>query len=95
MEATAINALLDIRDALRQIAKELDVQNKNRQKVLEEQRALMRERAFLCLQNHFFLVVCIMWLVTEKNGSIYCFMILILILNQLTGISPTGSGILV
>jgi len=46
MEATAINALLDIRDALRQIAKELDVQNKNRQKVLEEQRALMRERAF-------------------------------------------------
>ena len=46
MEATAINALLDIRDALRQIAKELDVQNKNRQKVLEEQRALMRVRAF-------------------------------------------------
>ena len=46
MEATAINALLDIRDALRQIAKELDVQNKNRQKDLEEQRALMRERAF-------------------------------------------------
>ena len=46
MEATAINALLAIRDALRQIAKELDVQFKNRQKVLEEQRALMRERAF-------------------------------------------------
>ena len=53
MNATATDALLDIRDMiqtilsdLRSIKEELVEQNKKNQKVLEEQRAITRERAF-------------------------------------------------